>query len=152
MHVGRDTVVTIEYTARLESGDVVDSTEGCGPVTYLHGNEQIFPALEEIVEGLEPGGAREVHLDEAYGAWRPELVRRMPSARLPPDLEVAVGERYRLRGPDGKTLDFKVVERDGDEVVADFNHRAAGQRLTIAARVVAVRDATADEIRRGTLR
>jgi FKBP-type peptidyl-prolyl cis-trans isomerase 2 len=79
-------------------------------------------------------------------------VRRFPRAHLPPDLVLEVGGRYRLRAPEGKTLDFKLVGLDGDDVVADFNNRAAGQGLRIEARVVAVRSATPAELRRGTLR
>jgi FKBP-type peptidyl-prolyl cis-trans isomerase SlyD len=154
MQVGKDTVVTIDYTARLDDGHVVDSTAKCGPVTYLHGNEQIFPQLEEAVDGLEPGAERRVRLDpeRAYGPWRKELVRRIPRANLPADLAIEVGERYSLRTREGKTLAFKVAAVEGNQVVADFNSRAAGQGLTIEARVVSVRNATAAEIRRGTLR
>ena len=47
---------------------------------------------------------------------------------------------------------FRLVGVEGDEVVADFNNAAAGQGLEIWAKVIAVRAATADEIRRGTLR
>jgi FKBP-type peptidyl-prolyl cis-trans isomerase 2 len=44
------------------------------------------------------------------------------------------------------------VAVDGDNVIADFNTRASGQELQITATVLAVRAATDDEIRRGTLR
>ena len=44
------------------------------------------------------------------------------------------------------------LEVEGDDVIADFNTRGAGQRLRIRARVLAVRAATPDELRRGTLR
>ena len=154
MHVAKDTVVTLEYAARLDDGDVIDSTDHCGPVSYLHGNEQIFPALEAAVEGLEPGAAQEVRLsaEEAYGVWRGELVRRIARDQLPPDLHIEIGARYKLKARDGKNLDFKIVEVVGEEIVADFNSKAAGQGLTISARVLAVRGATDEELRRGTLR
>jgi FKBP-type peptidyl-prolyl cis-trans isomerase 2 len=154
VRVGADTVVTIEYVARLEDGTIVDSTEHCGPVSYLHGNEQLFPALERAVEGLGPGEERELALsaDESYGARREALVRRVPRAQLRPDLVLTPGERYELRAPDGTRLVFTLVAVEGDDVVADFNPRGAGHGLRITAKVLAVRAATADEIRRGTLR
>jgi FKBP-type peptidyl-prolyl cis-trans isomerase SlyD len=154
VRVANDTVVTIEYSARLENGELIDSTDDCGPISYLHGNEQIFPALERAVEGLEPGAESEVRLSasESWGASRTELVRRMPRAQLPPALTLTPGERYSVRAPDGKTLIFRLVAVEGDEVVADFNPRGAGQGLVIQAKVLAVRPATADELRRGTLR
>jgi FKBP-type peptidyl-prolyl cis-trans isomerase 2 len=154
MRVATDTVVTIEYVARLDDGTVVDSTERCGAISYLHGNEQIFPALERVVDGLEPGDARDVQLpaEEAYGLRREELVRRVPRAQLPPGIALTPGERYELRAPNGTRLVFTLVGVEGDEVVADFNARGAGQGLRITATVLGVRAPTADEIRRGTLR
>mgnify|MGYP001165944697 FL=1 len=154
MRVATDTVVTIEYSARLSNGDLVDSTDPCGPVTYLHGNEQIFPALEQAVDGLVAGEERRLSLSprESYGEHRPELVRRMPRAQLPPELELEIGKRYTVRPPRGETMIFRLVGVEGDEVLADFNNAAAGQGLEIWAKVVAVRAANAEEIRRGTLR
>lgn len=154
MRVAKDTVVTIEYTARLDDGALVDSTEHCGPISYLHGNEQIFPALERAVEGLEAGMESDLRLppEESYGERRDTLIRRMPRSQLPPDLRLVPGERYTLRAPDGRKLFFQLVAIEGDEVVADFNNRAAGQGLRIQAKVLAVRAASADELRRGTLR
>src|SRR5204863_7391205 len=101
-------------------GDVVDSTDHCGPVTYLHGNEQIFPALEQAVEGLLVGEERRLALSprETYGEHRPELVRRMPRAQLPPDLALEVGKRYTARPPRGEPMIFRLVGIEGDEVLA----------------------------------
>lgn len=154
MRVATDTVVTIEYSARLTDGALVDSTDHCGPVTYLHGNEQIFPALEQAVDGLVAGDERRLSLapSQGYGEHRPELVRRMPRTQLPPELELVAGKRYTVRPPRGEPMIFRLVGVEGDEVVADFNNPAAGQGLEIWAKVVAVRAATAEEIRRGTLR
>ena len=154
LRVAADTVVTIEYRATLTNGDLVDSTERCGPVTYLHGNEQIFPALEQAVDGLVPGEERTLSLSprESYGEVRSDLVRRMPRAQLPPDLVVEIGKRYTIRPPRGEPMIFRLVGVEGDEVIADFNHPAAGQGLDVWAKVVAVRPATNEEIRRGTLR
>ena len=154
MRAATDTVVTIEYRASLTNGDLVDSTDHCGPVTYLHGNEQIFPALEQAVDGLTAGEERRLSLSaqESYGEHRPELIRRMPRAQLPPELALEVGKRYTIRPPRGEPMKFRLVGVEGDEVLADFNNPAAGQGLEIWARVVAVRPATAEEIRRGTLR
>ena len=154
MRVATDTVVTIEYRAHLTDGGLVDSTDHCGPVTYLHGNEQIFPELERAVDGLLPGEERRLSLSakESYGEHRPELVRRMPRAQLPPELVLEVGKRYTVRPPRGEPMKFKLVAIEDEDVLGDFNNPAAGQGLEIWARVVAVRPATPEEIRRGTLR
>ena len=154
MRVAKDTVVTIAYTARLANGEIVDSTEACGPVTYLHGNEQIFPALEETVDGLEAGASGTLELPPAqgYGERRAELVRRIPRVQLPSDLPLEEGRQYNLRARGGEPLAFRLVGIEPEAIVADFNSRAAGHSLIIDVTVVAVRAATAAELRRGTLR
>ncbi len=113
MRAATDTVVTIEYRASLTNGDLVDSTDHCGPVTYLHGNEQIFPALEQAVDGLMAGEERRLSLSaqESYGEHRPELIRRMPRAQLPPELALEVGKRYTIRPPRGEPMKFRLVGR-----------------------------------------
>jgi len=151
MHVAAGRVVTLAYTVRLATGAVIDSTERCGPVAIMCGAGQLFPWLEERLHGMRPGDTREVHIppDEAYGPWRPELVRALPRERLPPGLALSVGTEYRLTAPGGKTLRFRLVEIGEHEVRADFNRRAAGQELHATVTVVAVREPTADESRRG---
>jgi len=154
VRVAKDTVVTIEYRAWLDSGDLVDSTEDCGPIAYLQGNEQIFPPLEDAVEGLEAGAEREIRLEPgaSYGERREELVRRVPRAQLAPGLTLIPGHRYGVKDPDGGRVSFRLVAVEGETVVADFNSTAAGQGLHIRVRVLAVRAATREELRRGTLR
>ena len=151
MEVASGRVVTLEYTVRLASGTLLDSTGSCGPLSILYGAGQLFPALEERLTGMVAGETRELRIPaaDAYGEWRAELVRPIPRDRLPPDLELKVGEEYRLRAPDGKALRFRVLEIGATEVRGDFNPPAAGQDLLATVTVVAVRAATPDEERRG---
>jgi FKBP-type peptidyl-prolyl cis-trans isomerase SlyD len=151
MEVAAGRVVTLEYTVRLANGALLDSTGGCGPVAILCGAGQLYPALEERLAGMVAGETRELRIpaEDAYGVWRPELVRTIPRDRLPPDLAVKVGGEYRLRAPDAKPLRFRVLEIGATEVRADFNPAAAGQDLVATVTVVAVRAATPDEERRG---
>ena len=151
MEVASGRVVTLEYTVRLADGTLIDSTGQCGPMAVMHGSGQLFPALEDRIAGMVAGETRELRIpaEDAYGPWRPELVRIMPRDRLPPDLELAVGTDYRLTAPDGKALRFRLLKLGAAEVEADFNTPGAGQELVATVTVVAVRAATADEDRRG---
>jgi FKBP-type peptidyl-prolyl cis-trans isomerase 2 len=151
MEVAPGRVVTLDYTVTLASGTLVDSTGGCGPLAILHGAGQLFPALEERITGMRPGETRELTIPagEAYGAWHAELVRSVPRDRLPPDLELTVGQEYRLKAPDGRALNFRLLEIGETEVRADFNAPQAGQALHATVTVVAVRDPSPEETRRG---
>jgi len=151
MQVAAGRVVTLEYTVRLASGGLVDSTGGCGPVAILVGGGQLFPALEERIGGMQAGETRELRIpaEEAYGARRAELVCAVPRERLPPDLKLQVGAEYRVKTPDGRGLRFRLLEIGEREIRADFNPPGAGEELIATVTVVTVRSPTPDEERRG---
>ncbi len=151
MEVAAGCVATLEYTVRLADGTPVDSTGACGPVSVMCGSGEFFPALEARITGMRAGETREIEIpaDEAYGERREELLRELPRDRLPPDLELVVGQQYRLKAPDGKALRFRLLELGDTTVRADFNPVRAGQALLATVTVVSVRPATADEERRG---
>jgi peptidylprolyl isomerase len=151
MQVAAGTITILEYTVRLADGTLLDSTAQCGPLAVMIGSGQLFPALEDRILGMHAGETRTVRIpaSDAYGEWRAELVRTMPRDRLPPDLELEVGREYRLKGPDGRALRFRLLEVGDAEVKADFNPPAAGQELSATVTVVAVRAPTPEEERRG---
>jgi FKBP-type peptidyl-prolyl cis-trans isomerase 2 len=151
MEVASGRVVTLEYTVRLASGDLVDSTRDCGPLSVLCGTGQLFPALEEGMLGMRAGETRELRIPaaDAYGPRYPELVRTIPRDRLPPGLELKIGADYRLKAPDGKALRFRLLEIGETEVRADFNSPRAGEELVATVTVIAVREPTEEEERRG---
>jgi len=80
MEVASGVVVTLEYTVRLASGTLVDSTSGCGPLSILYGAGQLFPALEDRIAGMRPGETRALRIpaEDAYGVRHPERVRTIP--------------------------------------------------------------------------
>ena len=151
MDVAPERVVTLEYTVRLEDGRDVDSTGQCGPIAIMVGAGQLFPALEDRILGMRAGETRTVRIppEDAYGVWHEGLVRTIPRDRLAPDLELTVGEEYRLQGPDGKARRFRLLAIEDDAVRADFNSPYAGQVLVATVTVVSVRAPTPEEERRG---
>jgi peptidylprolyl isomerase len=151
MLIADGVVVTLEYTVHLADGVLLDSTGQCGPVTVMVGSGQLFPALEDGILGMAAGETRTLHIPaaDAYGEWRPELVRSMPRDRLPPDLDLEIGRDYRLRSPDGKALRFRLLEIGDVDVRADFNPPQAGKDLRAVVTAIAVRPPTAEEERRG---
>lgn len=150
MEVQTGRVVTLEYTVHLESGRLIDSTGGCGPVAVMYGSEQLFPPIEARIAGMVAGETRELRIppEEAYGIRRDELIRTMPRDRMPPGVDLVVGQEYTVRA-DGKTLRFRLVDLTATDVTADFNPPQAGEALVAKVTVVSVREPTADEVRRG---
>jgi FKBP-type peptidyl-prolyl cis-trans isomerase 2 len=144
-------VVTLEYTVTFEDGTPLDSTGRCGPVVIMYGSGELFPALEDLLGDMSVGETREFRIpaERAYGAWQPGLVRDIPRARLDPTLPLEIGHQYRLRAPEGPEVRFRLVEIGDVTVRGDFNDPKAGKALHAVVTVVAVREPTPDEERRG---
>jgi FKBP-type peptidyl-prolyl cis-trans isomerase 2 len=144
-------VVTLEYTVAFEDGTPLDSTGRCGPISVMYGSGQLFPALEDRIAEQRAGETREfvIPAEQAYGVWHADLVREIPRERLPPELVLEVGQDYRLRGPDGAQLRFRLLEVGETSVRGDFNDPQAGKALRAVVTIVAIREPTPEEERRG---
>lgn len=151
MRIGKDRVVCIDYTIRLVSGQVVETSVGQEPLTYLHGRRQIVPGVEYAVNGLEPGSSLDIVVppEEAYGDRDPSGVFVVPRAAFPAEEAVGPGMMFSAHRPDGKSLTFRVVEANDELVLVDTNHPLAGETLHITVQVHTVRVATTDELFHG---
>ena len=132
MKVGPGTIVTMDYTVRLNSGQIVDSSEGRDPLVVHFGQGQIIPGLERELAGLQSGDEKEVRVEpgDGYGARQSEAIHRIPLDRFPEDITPAVGMRLTVRGPRGEDVPFTITAVSGGEATVDFNHPLAGETLT----------------------
>jgi len=146
MEIASNTVVSIDYTLTNDSGEVLDQSEGRGPLTYLHGHRNLIPGLEEQLEGKEPGDELQVQIppDKAYGQHDDQLVAPVPRERFPEDADVKPGMQFQAQTQQGSRV-VRVVDVDDNNVTIDANHPLAGQNLNFDVKVVEVRDATDEE-------
>jgi FKBP-type peptidyl-prolyl cis-trans isomerase SlyD len=149
--IAKDRVVCMDYTIRLSNGQVVESSVGHEPLTYMHGRRQIVPGVEKAIEGLEAGALTEVVVPpaEAYGERDAAGVFVVPRAAFPSGEEVGPGMMFSASRPDGKSITFRVVEANTELVLVDTNHPLAGETLHISIHVHYVRPATTTEIYSG---
>ena len=149
MIVEKDRVVSIDYTLRDTTGNLIDSSEGAEPLTYLHGNGNIIPGLEKQLEGKKAGDGLTcvIEASDAYGERDDSLVFKVSKGDFD-GADVEVGMQFEAHGEDGAQI-VTVVSIDGDEVTIDANHPLAGEQLHFDVKVVDVREATTDELERG---
>ena len=78
--VSKDTVVSFHYTLKNGDGEVLDSSQGGDPLSYLHGYEQIVLGLEKALVGKTVGATLNVVVapEEGYGSRREDLVITVP--------------------------------------------------------------------------
>ena len=150
MNVAKDKVVTIDYTLTGDGGDVLDSSQGGEPLTYLHGAGAMIPGLETALEGKSAGDAVKavVPPDQAYGQKDPSLVQPVPRDRFSGVPDVRPGMQFTAEGKSGSRV-VTVVSVDDRNVTVDANHPLAGQTLNFDVTVVDVRDATSEELSHG---
>lgn len=149
MQIQAKSVVTLEYTLKDDAGEVLDKSEGRGPLTYLHGAGNLVPGLEKALEGKSAGDSLEVSIAPAdgYGDRSEKLVRKIPLRKIQ-DPRPQPGKRYRAQVDDGLRI-VLVTGLSGDYASVDANHPLAGMTLHFSVKVVEVREATAEELSHG---
>jgi FKBP-type peptidyl-prolyl cis-trans isomerase SlyD len=150
MKIVENTVVTLEYVLKDDSGEILDSSDG-EPLEYLHGHGQLVPGLERELEGKTSGDSLNVKVppEDAYGEHDPERVIEVERNELPEDLTPEIGMELSTEGPDGEPLTMWVTEVSDDTVILDGNHPLAGQTLHFSIEVRSVRAATEEELSHG---
>jgi FKBP-type peptidyl-prolyl cis-trans isomerase SlyD len=151
MQIAKNSVVSIEYTLTNPAGDVLDKSEGRGPLVYLHGARNIIPGLEAALEGKSAGESLKVTIEpeQAYGAHNAQMQQVVPRAQFPANQMIMVGQQFQATGPNGQQFNVRVAKVSDTEVTMDANHPLAGVPLTFDVKVVDVREATAEEQQHG---
>jgi FKBP-type peptidyl-prolyl cis-trans isomerase SlyD len=123
-------VVLFDYTLTDESHNVIDTSKGKEPMSYIHGGRQIIPGLEAQLTGMKIGGEKQVTVkpEDAYGAVNPQAFQEVPKDKLPPEA-LRVGAILMAQGPQGQSIPARVHEIKDKTVIMDFNHPLAGKTL-----------------------
>ena len=95
------------------------------------GDNEVLPAIEEAVEGMEPGEMKTVRIaaEDAFGLRREDLVQEIPRDSLPNDMEVEVGQQLWVDDVDSEPVTVSVVDLSDSTVTLDANHPLAGEDL-----------------------
>ena len=150
MQAEADTVVSIDYTLKDNDGEVIDTSEGREPLSYLHGHGNIIPGLEKALEGKTEGDELQVSVEpeEGYGPHRDELVQQVSMEAFAGIDQVEPGMKFNAESAQGPLV-VKVTKIEGDQVTIDANHDLAGQELNFEVTVRDIREASSDELEQG---
>lgn len=150
MRITKDAVASIEYELKDDTGEVLDTSKGHGPLAYIHGAGNLIPGLESELEGKASGDSFKVRIaaEDAYGARNEDLVQDVPRSRFPEEAEIEPGVQFQAEGPAGIEI-VTVIAVEEETVKLDGNHPLAGVNLAFDVTVVDVRDATPTELEHG---
>ncbi len=123
-------------------GELLEDS-GERPLVYLHGADDIFPKVEQMLEGQQAGYSASVRLEpeDAFGDDDPELLHLVPVSALGQDVDLGM----RVEGLPGQPSDgriYTVVDLTDDVAVLDGNHPLAGRALRFDLEVLGVERAT----------
>ncbi len=149
MIIKKDCVVQFHY--RVNDGDTeLESTYNEEPMLYLHGHQNLLPALEEAMEGKNIDEEFEITLPpaKAYGERTETEPRRIPIKHLLTKGKLKPGMIVRVNTKDGPA-EAVVVKVGLKNVDLDTNHPYAGKTLTFAVKILDVREASPEELAHG---
>lgn len=131
--------VSIEYTLTLDDGETADTNVGGEALVYSQGQQEILPALEEALIGLEVGDTKKVVLtaEEGYGLVDPDGFQDVEPDLVPEDAQT-VGTMLVASDPEGNQQPIRVHEVGEDKIVLDFNHPLAGQALNFDIKITGI--------------
>ncbi|MBB6560434.1 FKBP-type peptidyl-prolyl cis-trans isomerase SlyD [Acidovorax soli] len=155
MEITEQCVVALTWILKDTLGEELDVLDE--PVEFLVGGDDLLPRIEEALQGHSAGASLALHLEpeDAFGDFNDQLLFLEPRSLFPPEIE----EGMTFDGaalPAGVNPDaprdalYTVAEIYPEHVVLDGNHPLAGIALRLQLKVQAVREATEDEIGRGT--
>ena len=155
MEINEQCVVALTWTLEDTQGEELDVLGE--PVEFLVGGDDLLAPIEQALQGHRAGAKLSLHIEpeEGFGDYNEQLLFLEPRSLFPDLLE----EGMTFEGsalPEGCSLDaprdalYTVSEIYPEHVVLDGNHPLAGIALRLHLQVRGVREATEDEVGRGS--
>ena len=147
--VSKHKAVYITYSI-LDQNSQVDEQSDV-PIGYVHGGDSgLFEQVEAALEGATPGQKFEVFLSPAqgFGDHNPDLTFTDDIENVPPEYR-HVGAEVEFQNEQGEGKMFRVSKIENGKLTVDANHPFAGQTVKFVVTVMAIRDATPEEIANG---
>ncbi len=152
MNVEIKKAVTLAYTLTDTDGNILDKADANEPFMYLHGTGGVIPGLEKALDGKAVDDQLTVNLKaaEAYGDYSDKLTSDVPKTMFEglDEKDMFVGAQFHAETDQGmQVVTVKAINED--TITIDGNHPMAGKDLNFDVTVLAVRDATEDELAHG---
>lgn len=138
----RGSCVSVSFTGKLNDGTVFTSSENDGPLEFRIGENEVLPAIEDAVEGMEVGETKTIIIlaQDAFGMRREDLVQEIPRESLPDDIEVEVGQQLWVENlDDEEPSTVSVVDISDTTITIDANHPLAGKDLIFDLKVLNIK-------------
>lgn len=144
--IAKDKLVEFTYRIVDAQGDVKEQVDL--PLTYIHGHSSgMYPKVEQALEGKRAGEEVVVDLtpDEGFGERDPSMTFEDDIQNVPPEFRM-IGAEAEFHNDLGEARSFRVTKIENGRITMDGNHPLAGQTISFHLNILAVRDATPEEL------
>ncbi|RMG99380.1 MAG: hypothetical protein D6705_03300 [Deltaproteobacteria bacterium] len=147
MNVEEGCVVTLTYDLTTEDGEIVESSDITGPISFIVGRGAIIKGLDRRLIGLSVGDERDFEFppEEAFGRVEDAPIQVIPTSELPKDASLQKGMRFEAKLPNGQPVILQFEEQTDQGAKMRVLHPLAGRTIGMSIKVEAVRPATAAE-------
>ncbi len=160
MKVENNKVVSVAYELHVDDGEngkeFFEKVGKESPFQFLFGTGHVLPALEAALEGKSTGETFEVFIDfeNGYGDYDESKKAILPKSKFKEEGKknkdlLKVGKVIPMQDNKGNQLRGEIIKMDYKGVHMDFNSPLAGLDLYFSGEVVAIRDASPEEIDHG---
>jgi FKBP-type peptidyl-prolyl cis-trans isomerase SlyD len=154
MKITEQCVVALTWALKDTLGEELDTLDE--PVEFLVGGSDLLASLERGLQGYEAGDTVELQIEpqDGFGDYDDRLLFLEPRHLFPEEIEEGMGFEGLPAGCNTtapRDRLYFVSDIYPDHVVMDGNHPLAGIALRIKIKVHSVREATIDEIGKGSL-
>ncbi len=141
---------SIHYTLKNKDGELLDTSEGKPPLSYIQGIGNLIPGMEKGLEGKSTGDKLSLVIapEDAYGKRDDQFITTIPMTNFPEKENVKPGAQFIAKSDQGSRT-ATIVKVEDDNVTVDFNHPLAGVELHFDVEVLEVRNATEEELSHG---
>ena len=148
--VADNVVVSMDFVLKAD-GEVIEDSSTSEPIQFLQGTGQVLPSLEGQLYGMAVGDHKEITLTpaEGYGEENKDAYSDVPRSEFPKEIPLQPGIELQLKDEDGDVHYARIEKVDARHVRLNFNHALAGKELHFDVRIVALRNASPEEIEHG---
>lgn len=149
LKVEKHKVVTFISSILNDKGEIVEKNDT--PMEYVHGADSDNATDDmKAVEGAKIGDIIDIELPPEHGFGEIDSNKRFRDKveNVPAEFQ-KIGAQVSFQNDKGETMLMTVVAIKDGEVYLDGNHPFAGQTMTFRIKVLAIRDATEEEVGTG---
>jgi FKBP-type peptidyl-prolyl cis-trans isomerase 2 len=123
--------VKVHYKAKIEDGEIFETSENRPPLDFKVGDGEVMPGIEQGVIGMSVGETKTITMppEEAFGKRHNELIVEVTKNEFPNHITPEIGQRLKVNRPDGQEILVTITGLSEEIITLDANHPLAGYTL-----------------------